>query len=87
MQARFLLMLGSGVLLFGVGVAARTYMNIAIGKMRMSNGPYPRSTELKYKRLIKDHGAQTWPLALTAICMPLGVLITFAAIIFNNRSH
>src|ERR1035441_10603238 len=79
------LMLVVGVLLFGIGAITRTYMNIMINRSPLPDGPGARSTELRYKRLIKEQGGKVWPLVVTIICIPLGVLLAFAAIICNNQ--
>ena len=79
------LLLVVGVLLFGIGGITRTYMNIVISRSSLLGGSGTRSTELRYKRLIKEQGGKVWPLVVTIICIPLGVLLVFAAIIWNNQ--
>jgi hypothetical protein len=78
-------MLVFGIVLFAIGVLTRTYMNVVIGRSPLS-GSDARSTELRYKRLIKEKGAPVWPLAVTVVLLPLGILIAFAAIIWNNQA-
>lgn len=85
MPYRCVFMLVSGVLLFGIGAITRTYMNIMISRSPLSRSSGARSTELRYRRLIKEQGAQLWPLVVTIICIPLGIIVTFAAIIWNNQ--
>jgi len=85
MSYRCILMLVSGVLLFGVGAVTRTYMNIMISRSPLPGGSGAQSTELRYRRLVKEQGAEVWPLVVTIICIPLGILIAFAAIIWNNQ--
>ena len=85
MAERFVFMLAFGVVLFMVGVLARTYMNIKIAQAQ-SNDPTTRSTEIRYMRLVRNSGASIWPLIITVGLMPLGVILTFGAIIWNNRT-
>jgi hypothetical protein len=61
MSNRFVLMLASGFVVFGIGALTRTYMNILISQSPLSHGSNTRSTELRYKRLIKERGANVWP--------------------------
>lgn len=85
MGERFVLMLVFGVVLFIVGVLARTYMNIKIAQAQ-SDDPNTRSTEIRYMRLVRNNGASLWPLIIAVVLMPLGVILTFGAIIWSNRS-
>ena len=84
MPNRFVLLLAAGFVLFGIGVLSRTYMNMLIGQSPLSDGSNTRSTELRYKRLIREKGARVWPLVVTIICVPLGILLAFAAIVGSN---
>ena len=84
MSNRFALMLASGFVIFGIGALSRAYMNILISQSPLSGGSNTRSTELRYKRLIKEKGARSWPLVVTVTCMPLGILLVFAAIVGSN---
>ena len=85
MAERFVLMLAFGVVVFIIGGLARTYMNLKIAQAQ-SNDPTTRSTEIRYMRLVRSKGASLWPLIIAVVLMPLGVILTFAAIIWNNRS-
>jgi hypothetical protein len=85
MSYHFVFMLVFGVVLFGVGALARTYMNIVISRSPLAGSSGTRSTELRYKRLIREQGAGVWPLVVTVIFTPLGILIAFAAVIWNNH--
>ena len=85
MSYRFEIMLGFGMFVFTVGVLTRTYMNAVISRSSRPDGSGTRSTELRYWRLIKEQGARVWPFWVTVVLMPLGILITFAAIIWSNR--
>jgi hypothetical protein len=81
---RFVFMLATGVVLFGIGGLARTYMNVRISQMS-SDGARTRSTEVKYLRLVRNSKVPIWPLAIAVIFIPLGIVTTFAAIIWSNR--
>jgi hypothetical protein len=85
MSNRFVLMLASGLIIFVIGALSRTYMNILISQSPLSDGPKTSSTELRYRRLIKEKGARAWPLLVTVLCVPLGMLLAFAAIVGSNR--
>jgi hypothetical protein len=84
MPYRFVFMLVFGVVLFVVGALTRAYMNIVISRSPLSSSSGVRSTELRYKRLIREQGARVWPLVVTIVFIPLGILIAFAAVIWNN---
>jgi hypothetical protein len=85
MSYRFDLMLGFGMVLFAVGGVTRAYMNAVISRSARPDGSGTRSTERRYWRLIKEQGARVWPFWITVVCMPLGVLLAFASIIWSNR--
>jgi hypothetical protein len=85
MSHRFVLMLIFGLVLFGVGALTRTYMNALIKRSPLAGSLGTRSTELRYKRLIVEQRARVWPLIVTVIFMPLGLLLAFAAIIWSNQ--
>ena len=84
MSEHFVLMQAFGFALFGVGVLTRTYMSIKIGQAP-ADGPATRSTEIKYMRLVRNKGAPIWPLIITVVFMPLGIIVSFAAIILSNH--
>jgi hypothetical protein len=81
---RFVFMLATGFVLFGVGALARTYMNIKIGQVP-SDGTPTRSTEVTYLRLVRNNRAPIWPLAIAVTFIPLGIVTSVAAIIWSNR--
>ena len=81
---RFVVMLAFGVVLFIGSVLARTSMNIKIGQAQSGN-PTTRSTEIRYLRLVRSKGASLWPLIIAVVLIPLGIVLTFGAIIVNNR--
>ena len=72
-----------GMALFAVGALARTYMNILISRSTHSRSR-TRSTERRYKQLVRDQGARLWPLIVTVTLIPLGILLAFAAVVLNN---
>jgi hypothetical protein len=82
MPFHFVLMLAFGVAIFVVGGIARTYENIKISQSSVHNwGTW--STELRYMRLVRERVAPLWPLIVASVCMPLGILISFAAILWS----
>jgi hypothetical protein len=82
MSFRFVLMLAFGVAVFIVGGLSRTYENIKISQSSVHNwGTW--STELRYMRLVRELGAPLWPLIVASVCIPLGILIGFAAILLS----
>jgi hypothetical protein len=85
MSHSFVLMLVFGIVLFAVGALTRTYMNVVIGRSPLSDGSGARSTELRYWRLIKAQGGRVWPLVVTVVFIPLGILVVFAAFIWSNQ--
>jgi hypothetical protein len=74
-----------GLVLVGVGALARMNMNIVIKRSPLPDSLGTDSTELRYRRLIKEQGVPVWPLVVTAVCIPLGIIISFAAIIWSNQ--
>jgi type III secretory pathway component EscT len=78
-------MLVFGGLLFIVGVLARSYMNIKIAQAQ-SNDSTTHSTQIRYMRLVRNNGASRWPLIIAVVLMPLGIILTFGAIIWSNHS-
>jgi len=85
MRSQFVLVLIAGVFLFGVGALTRRHMNIVIGRSPAARGSATRSTEIRYARLVAQRGAGIWPLIVTVVCIPVGVLLAFGAVIMNNR--
>jgi hypothetical protein len=84
LSEHFVLMQAFGFALFSVGVLTRTYMNIKIGQAP-ADGATTRSTEIKYMRLVRNKGAPIWPLIITIVFIPLGIIVCFAAIILSNH--
>jgi hypothetical protein len=74
-----------GFVVFCIGGLARTYMNISLSKRSLSGGQKRRSTELRYKSLMREHNAPAWPLFVAITCMPLGIVIIFFAIAWSNH--
>jgi hypothetical protein len=44
-----------------------------------------RNTELTYLQLVRKRQAPTWPLIVAATCIPLGIVVIFGAIPWNNH--
>ncbi len=82
MDARSNLLLVLGLVIFGVGALARTYMNLQIRKFMPSRSAWA-STEIGYWRLVKEKRALVWPLIVTVICLPVGVITGFASVIIS----
>jgi hypothetical protein len=36
----------------------------------------------RYRRLIKEEGSPPWPLIIIVVCLPLGVIIAFSAMLW-----
>jgi hypothetical protein len=73
-----------GFLTFGLGGLARTYMNRQIRK-RMPSRSIWASTEIGYWRLVQDRQAPKWPLFVTLVCLPVGVVLVFTAVIISSK--
>jgi len=69
----------AGFAIFMAGAYARQYMH-----NRIVGGYFPlrivRGLSEKYKFLIREDKAPLWPLILFRICIPLGIVVTFASI-------
>lgn len=85
MSYRFGFMLACGMVVFTVGGLARTYMNIVISRSSVSGNWRSRSTELRYRQLIREQGVPSWPLIVTVVLVPLGIITAFAAIVLSNH--
>ena len=73
-----------GFVIFGIGAMTRAYMTILLRQASGWSGFRPWSTEMAYRRLMKEENAPAWPLILTVICLPVGVLIAFAAVLLSH---
>jgi hypothetical protein len=85
MSRNLLWIVGLGFIVFCIGALARTYMNLSLNKQSRQGERGRGSTELRYKSLMKDHGAPVWPFVVTMTCMPLGIVIIFFAIAWSNH--
>jgi hypothetical protein len=74
-----------GFAVFLAGGLARAYMDFAANGRRMFYLLRRGSTESNYRKLIKERRASVWPLVLSSTCIPLGILIVFGSIIWNNH--
>jgi len=79
------LMIVIGFALFCIGGLARTYMNIALNNHFWRGQWRKGSTEGRYLHHIRNSGAPVWPLIIGPICMVLGVIVVFSAIVYHNR--
>jgi hypothetical protein len=75
--------IGFGV--FIVGGLARAYMDFAANGRRMFYLVRRGKTESNYWKLVKERRAPVWPLLLSSICIPLGILVFLGSIIWNNH--
>jgi hypothetical protein len=85
MSRSLLFIVALGFIVFCIGGLARTYMNLSLNKRSLPGEQKRRSTELRYKRLMKEHDAPAWPLFVAITCMPLGIVIIFFAIAWSNH--
>ena len=72
-----------GLLIFCVGGLARTYMNHSLDGLSL-RGQLSGNTEQRYIRLVKEKGAPKWPLIVTVTLIPLGIIVMFGSIVWNN---
>lgn len=79
------LILALGFIVSCVGIFARIYMDRSVNRARPLGAHRGSNTELTYLHLVKQHRAPSWPLFLAASCIPLGFVIIFGAILWNNH--
>ena len=77
--------LALGFIVSCIGIFARIYMDISLSHAQLSNSQKGRNTELRYFHLIKQRGVPVWPLVVAVSCVPLGIVIIFGAIAWNNH--
>ena len=77
--------LALGLIVSCIGVFARIYMDISLSHAHLSDSQKRRNTELRYFHLIKQRGVPAWPLVVAISCIPLGIVIIFGAIVWNNH--
>ena len=80
MSKSLLSLLIFGFLIFCTGACTRAYMTFRLKRAANRGGSQPWSTELAYKALIYVEGAPAWPLVLTVVCIPAGILMVFGAV-------
>ena len=83
LDARSTLLLVLGFLVFGIGALARTYMNFKIRKFMPTRSIWA-STEKGYWQLARLKGLPKWPLVVTIVCLPVGVIAGFTGVIINR---
>jgi hypothetical protein len=77
-----------GLAIFCVGGVARAYMDFAAHGMKKFSNFRRGNTEAKYWRLVKQRRARAWPLFVSVVCIPLGVIVVFGSILWsNNHRH
>jgi hypothetical protein len=87
MSKSMLFAVAFGFIIFCIGALARTYMNLSLSKQSSLGDQKRRSTELRYRSMMKERSAPAWPLLVTITCIPLGILTIFFAIAWNNHSR
>ena len=79
------IILALGFIISCIGIFARIYMDRSVSRARRLGAHRGRNTELTYLHLVKQQRAPSWPLVLAASCIPLGIVIIFGAILWNNH--
>lgn len=74
-----------GFVVFCIGILARTYMNRTLNDGRLWGVEKGRSTELRYFQLVRKKRVPAWPLAVSTICISLGIAVMFGSILWNNH--
>jgi hypothetical protein len=74
-----------GFSFFCVGIFARTNMNRTLNCGRQWGVKKGRSTELRYIQLVRDKRASVWPLVVSIVFIPLGIVLMFGSIFWNNH--
>jgi len=75
-----MILLVLGFALFGAGALARWHMNNLLEREEIGHRPL-RWTEPAYRRLMRERGAPRWPLVMTVICLPVGVISAFLGVL------
>jgi hypothetical protein len=73
-----------GLLLAFTGLASRGYMDFCLRRHNRHRG-WRYNTEAEYMRLIKDRQARRWPLYTSIVLTPIGIIMVFGAIVYNNH--
>ena len=70
-----------GIGIFGLGVHGPKYMQARVfgswNRLRIT-----RNLSGKYRALIREGNAPLWPLLLFRVCIPLGIVIAFASVLW-----
>jgi hypothetical protein len=67
-----------------VGFGALNYANLTM-RWHYRNLDWRRMTRAEYWSLVKERWAWPWPFYAAAICIPVGIIVTFSAIVYNNH--
>ncbi len=72
-----------GFAVFALGGSARQYMVV---RLYGWNGYLSSQRDLteKYRAHVRSHNAPLWPIGLSFVCIPLGIVICFSAILFSK---
>jgi hypothetical protein len=74
-----MILLVLGFALFGTGALARWHMNNLLEREEMGHHPL-QWTERAYVKLMRERRAPRWPLVMTVICLPAGVILAFLGV-------
>jgi hypothetical protein len=67
-----------------VGFIALNYVNFSLQNTLGFRG-FRSLTRGEYWRAVKKRRGSPWPLITASICIPLGIVIVFGTIIYNNH--
>ena len=70
-----------GMMVFGVGGFARQYMVVRLYGWKGYLSSQRELTD-KYRALVRGEGAPSWPLVMSPLCIALGIIIIFGAILW-----
>jgi hypothetical protein len=72
-----------GLAVFSLGGFAIQYMVVRLNGW---SGYLSSQRDLKerYRALVRNHNAPSWPIAVSFLCIPLGIVIVFGAILMSK---
>jgi hypothetical protein len=78
------LLLWIGFAVACVGFAALNYANFGLRK-RLGLGIVQKIPRTEVRRAYRNQTRARWPFYIAAVCIPLGILLAFSAIVYNNH--
>jgi hypothetical protein len=81
-HSHFLIFVGFGIAC--VGFLAWNYVNFSV-RGSLGSETYRRLAFTEYWRAVKQRWGSYWPLYTVSICIPVGIILMFAAIIYSNH--